>query len=283
MRPHLFCFILSFLIPCCSLFTHGQSGQEPTGPIQDNSFLIEEAYNQEDGVIQHISTFERLTNSHDWVYTQTDEWPVRTYKHQLSVTLAATHAGSFAGSGAGWGDTAFNYRYQLAGNGESRVAVAPRITLLFPTGDHKFGRGSGGIGLQTNLPLSMQHSAHWVTHWNAGATWIPRALDERHEAAGTTGVNLGQSVVWLAKPRLNFLFETLWTSSEEVVGRQKTVRSQDLYVSPGVRWAHNLRRGLQIVPGIAAPIGIGPCAGEKGVMFYLSFEHPFGPAHSRAR
>src|SRR5439155_7697730 len=87
-------------------------------PIQDNSFLIEEAYNQEDGVIQHISSFERLTNSRAWVYTLTDEWPLRTLKHQLSVTLAATHSGSFPGSGAGWGDTAFNYRYQLLGSGE---------------------------------------------------------------------------------------------------------------------------------------------------------------------
>lgn len=39
-------------------------------PIQDNSFLIEEAYNQEDGIIQHISTFERLSSTHDWVYTR---------------------------------------------------------------------------------------------------------------------------------------------------------------------------------------------------------------------
>jgi len=94
-------------------------------PIQDNSFVIEEAYNQEDGVVQHISSFERLTNSHDWVYTQTDEWPLRTLKHQLSVTLAGTHAGSFAGSGARWGDTALNYRYQLAGSGETKLAIAP--------------------------------------------------------------------------------------------------------------------------------------------------------------
>lgn len=28
--------------------------------IQDNSFFIEEAYNQEDRVVQHISTFVRL-------------------------------------------------------------------------------------------------------------------------------------------------------------------------------------------------------------------------------
>jgi len=286
VRTHLFRFALLFLVPFSAVLMQAQSSYESSpypAPIQDNSFLIEEAYNQEDGVIQHISTFEKLTNSHDWVYTQTDEWPLRTYKHQVSVTLAATHAGSFAGSGAGWGDTAFNYRYQLVGSGETRIAVAPRLTVLFPTGDHRFGRGSGGLGWQTNLPVSIQHSAHWVTHWNAGATWIPHALEQEHETAGTTALNLGQSIVWLAKPRLNFLLETLWTSSEQVVGPQKTERSQDLYVSPGVRWAYNLGRGLQIVPGVAAPIGIGPCAGEKGVIFYLSFEHPFGPAHSQAR
>ena len=33
------------------------------GPIQDNSFLVEEAYNQEDGVVQHISFFERLATA----------------------------------------------------------------------------------------------------------------------------------------------------------------------------------------------------------------------------
>jgi hypothetical protein len=286
MRPHFFRFILLLAVLFGDVLTQAQSNLQSSAsspPIQDNSFLIEEAYNQEDGVIQHISTFERLTNSRDWVYTQTDEWPVRTYKHQVSVTLAATHAGSFAGSGAGWGDTAFNYRYQLVGSGETRVAVAPRLSVLLPTGDHRFGRGSGGVGWQMNLPLSVQHSAHWVTHWNAGATWIPRALDERRESAATTAVNLGQSIVWLARPRLNFLLETLWTSSEQVVGPREAVRSQDLYVSPGVRWAYNLSRGLQIVPGVAAPIGIGPCAGEKGVIFYLSFEHPFGLAHSQAR
>jgi len=282
MRTYLLLFLL-LLAPLRAIHAQDPNAAAAPVPIQDNSFLIEEAYNQEDGVIQHISTFERLTNSRDWVYTQTDEWPLRTYKHQLSVTLAATHAGSFAGSGAGWGDTAFNYRYQLVGSGETRVAVAPRLTVLFPTGDHKFGRGSGGLGLQTNLPLSIQHSAHWVTHWNAGATWIPHALDERREAAPTTAVNLGQSIVWLAKPRLNLLLETLWTSSEQVVGPGKTERSQDLYVSPGVRWAYNLSRGLQIVPGVAVPLGVGPCAGEKGVIFYLSFEHPFGLAHSRVQ
>jgi len=253
------------------------------GAIQDDSFLIEEAYNQEDGVIQHISFFQRLATSRDWVYTQTDEWPLRSYKHQLSLTLSGTHAGDFQGSGAGWRDTAVNYRYQLVGNGEAKIAVAPRASVLIPTGNHFLGRGYGGWGLQTNLPVSIQHSEHWVTHWNAGASWVPHAKNDLDQTAGVVGVNLGQSVVWLATRRVNLMVETLWTNSQQVTGPGKARWSEDLYVSPGVRWAYNLRNGLQIVPGVAMPIGIGPCAGEKGVIFYLSFEHPFAFAHSRAK
>jgi len=43
--------------------------------IEDNSFLIEEAYNQDPGVIQHISSFQYMKD-HTWIYTFTDEWPV---------------------------------------------------------------------------------------------------------------------------------------------------------------------------------------------------------------
>ena len=89
-------------------------------PIQDNSFLIEEAYNQEKGVVQHINTFSRMWNSKDWSYTFTQEWPSpRNWRHQFSYTLMRTHAGDCAGSGAGWGDTALHYRYQLVGDGDT--------------------------------------------------------------------------------------------------------------------------------------------------------------------
>jgi len=284
-RPlsYLLCLSLALAILPCTAQEPRQNreAQRPPGPIQDNSFLNEEAYNQEDGVVQHISYFQKLTNTGDWVYTQTDEWPLRSYKHQLSLTLSGTHSGDFQGSGAGWGDTAVNYRYQLVGSGETKLAVAPRFSLLLPTGNHMMRRGYGGAGIQTNLPVSIQHSKHWVTHWNAGATWVPKAHNDRDETAETVAVNLGQSIVWLATARVNFLVETLWTTAQKVSGPQRTAWSQDLYVSPGIRWAYNFQSGLQIVPGVAMPIGIGPCAGEKGVVVYLSFEHPFSFAHSR--
>jgi hypothetical protein len=249
-----------------------------SAPIQDNSFLVEEAYNQEDGVIQHISLFQRLSTG-VWAFTETDEWPLRSLKHQFSVTVAATHAPDYPG--AGWGDTFFNYRYQLVGSGDTRLAIAPRFSLLLPTGDATYGRGMGGAGIQINLPLSLQINKRIVTHWNVGATLVPRAQDQFRQTAGSFGANLGQSVVWLIHPRFNALVETVWTSNPQVVGPGITAPQYNLYVSPGLRWAYNFKNGLQIVPGVGVPIGLGPTGGQVGMLFYLSFEHGFWPAHSK--
>ncbi len=244
------------------------------GPIQDNSFLIEEAYNQEPGVIQHINYFSRLTPSREWVYTFTEEWPVGGLKNQLSLTLTGLRSGEFASVGAGFGDTAINYRYQLIGSGETRVAFSPRISLLLATGNQALGRGYGGSGLQTNLPLSVVLSRHFVTHWNAGATWIPNARNQANHRARSWGYNFGQSTVWLATPRFNVLVETLWTGSDSVVAPGRTEPAHDLFISPGARWAYNFSSGLQIVPGVAVPLGVGSSSGQKGFILYLSFEHP---------
>ena len=237
--------------------------------ISDNSFLVEEAYNQEPGVVQHINTFQRMRGG-DWAYTFTQEWPFRSQRHQLSFTVPAL---GFGGGGKGFGDVALNYRHQSVSN--SRLAVSPRFSLLLPTGSVAKGTGSGGVGLQFNLPVSVTHSKRFVTHWNAGTTVTLRAKDAQGDHATTTGYNLGQSVVWLTSARFNVLFETAWSSSESVVGPHSKERAYNLFVNPGVRWAHNFRSGLQIVPGVAVPVGVGPSGGQRGLFFYVSFEHPF--------
>src|SRR5205085_3623345 len=143
--------------------------RKDTRGIQDNSFLVEEAYNQEFGVVQHISSFTRFWNSKDWVYSFTQEWPVPgDARHQLSYTLLLQHTGALSGSGAGIGDVALNYRYQLVGNSHTRLAFAPRLSVLLPTGDTREGRGSGGVGWQTQLPVSFLVTPKLATHWNAG-------------------------------------------------------------------------------------------------------------------
>ena len=244
--------------------------------IQDNSFLIEEAYNQAFGVVQHIQNFQRFWTSKDWVYTFTQEWPVdASPRHQLSYTLIALHSGERPLSGAGFGDIILNYRYQVLGNGESKTAFAPRLSVLLPTGDYRLGRGAGGVGIQGSLPLSVVLSRKLVTHWNVGTTIVPRSKDTAGEIGATSGYNFGQSFVWLAQPRFNVLLEIVFNRSQQVIAPKTTEWTSGLLLSPGIRWAYNLKNGLQIVPGIAVPFGVGPSSGEKSVFLYLSFEHPY--------
>ena len=57
-------------------------------------------------------------------------------------------------------------------------------------------------------------------------------------------------------------------NSKEVVERIKAKVAQ-------INSSNVLPNGLQIVPGVAFPIGAGPSSGDHGVILYLSFEHPW--------
>jgi Putative MetA-pathway of phenol degradation len=249
---------------------------EGTPAIQDNSFLVEEAYNQEFGVVQHIQTFQRLWNSKDWVYTFTQEWPVdASPRNQLSYTLVSLHSGEHPETNGGVGDFVLNYRYQALGSGKAKLAFSPRVSLLLPTGDYRRARGAGSTGIQTQLPVSLVVTKKLVAHWNAGATLIPNARNDSGARAATFGYNLGQSFVWLVHPRFNFFLETVFYRYEDVIAPRRTQWSGTLLLNPGIRWAYNFKNGIQIVPGVAVPFGAGPSSGEKGVFLYLSLEHPY--------
>ncbi|MEP7326608.1 MAG: transporter [Gemmatimonadota bacterium] len=241
--------------------------------ISDNSFLIEEAYNQEAGVVQHINTFARSKGG-DWAYGLTQEWPFRGQRHQLSYSVPLERIQASEGSSTRLGDIALNYRLQVVTLPDG-LAFSPRLSLLLPTGDEKTGHGSGGLGLQLNMPLSVPLSSRLVTHYNAGVTLVPRAHDAAGERAGTTGFNLGASAILLVSPTFNIMLETVWLSEEAVLGADLTGRSESAFLNPGIRYAINTRGGLQIVPGLAYTIGVGPSEGERGVFIYLSFEHAF--------
>ena len=232
-------FLAALLFLPCWLPSYAQtSGDSAQKSIQDNSFLVEEAYNQEHGVVQHISNFMHSWSGKEWSYAFTQEWPVDpSPRHQLSYTLTAAHADG----ASGLGDTALNYRYQLVGNTQSKLAVAPRFSLLLPSGDSKKGLGAGGAGLQFSFPASIVLDRHFVTHLNVGATVHPAAKDSAGDKATTSGFNLGHSIIWLAHPRLNFLLETVWSTQTQVIAPDKTRRNHDLLLNPGLRWAFNLK------------------------------------------
>jgi hypothetical protein len=247
---------------------------EPPRVIQDNSFLVEEAYNQEPGVVQHINFFQRNWRTGEWLGTFTQEYPVPKIQHQLSYTIPLQRLDTSSGATTGLGDIALNYRYQLVGDGGAKVASAPRLTLLLPTGDQRRGLGSGSTGIQISVPVSTVLTDDWIAHWNAGATFTPAARNQRGEKADTFGYNFGASLIWLGRT-FNILVETVWVSGQTVVGSGKTERATSFLVSPGVRWAYNFSSGLQIVPGIGFPLGVGPSRGQRSILLYLSFEHPF--------
>jgi hypothetical protein len=245
---------------------------ETPAPIADNSFLIEEAFNQERGVVQHISTFARPDGGGAWAYSFTQEWPLRGMRNQLSYTVPVQHDKA---DGTGVGDIGLNYRYQLVGLDGGAIFVAPRATLLLPTGDEDRGRGAGGVGFQVNLPLSILPAPQVALHANAGATWTPSAKGPLGAESGTLDVKAGGSVIWLVRPSFNFLVELLWYSTENVVAPDTVDRQGTWLVNPGVRWAFNFPSGLQIVPGVAYTIDLGNGEGGDGLFLYLSFEHPF--------
>ncbi|MEP6905864.1 MAG: transporter [Gemmatimonadales bacterium] len=247
--------------------------QSPAPPIQDNSFLIEEAYNQEQGIVQHIFTFRNHRGSPDYEASFTQEWPVGGITHQLSYDLFLIRSAHETGIG----DVRINYRYQAIGSGLTRLAMSPRLSVTLPTGDWKKGRGNGAPGIETMIPVSYVLSPLFTTHFDAGLALTPRARNTAGDRANIYAITLGHSLVLTAHPNVQFLVETLYNRGQEVTGKSTTQWTDDLVISPGVRGAINFASGLQIVPGVAIPIGVGPRHGDRGVFVYLSFEHPFGP------
>lgn len=240
--------------------------------IQDNSYLLEEAYNQEAGVVQHIQTFMYMKKSKDWIYSFTQEWPFPDETHQLSYTVPVLRL-TDPSNASGIGDIALNYRYQAIL--KDGIALAPRLSVIMPTGDYRKGHGTGSVGIQTNIPVSLELSDRLVTHWNIGATYAAHSREPGGAKANITAFNYGASLIYLSTENFNLMLEAAGTTSEMVQPDGSKARERTFFINPGVRFARNYSSGLQIVPGISVPIGIGPSAGRYGIMFYLSLEHPY--------
>src|SRR5688572_24290224 len=208
---------IQIVMAALALAATAVTAQEAPPPIEDNSFLIEEAYNQERGIVQHINTLLRVREGSFWAYGFTQEWPLYGQRHQLSYTVALQ---------PGVDELAINYRMQVAGIGGEGPALAPRVSVLLPLGDE------GETGMQFNLPASVALGRRLVTHWNAGATLVRRTPSVYHA---------GASAILLLRPTVNLMVEVAW----EGTGR---AGEDELIVNPGIRWAHNVGN-LQIVPG----------------------------------
>lgn len=247
--------------------------------IQDNSFFVEEAYNQEPGVVQHILTGPiNFTNgSREITPSFTQEWPVFSQTHQFSYTIpyASTENDN------GLADTRLNYRLQALIEDEHTPAFAPRLSFVVPTGDRDKGLGTGGMGYEINLPFSKIVSDRWTLHFNAGMSIFPNVCDQN-----LMNYNLGASAICAVSRDLNLMLEAVagWNEdlAEGALSPETTVdRTTTALISPGARYAFNLPNDAQLVVGLALPIGLTPDLPDWGLFLYCSFEHPFVRTEAR--
>lgn len=216
--------------------------------ILDNSFLVEEAFNQEAGIFQNILVFTR-SQSAGWQGSFTQEWPVTSVRHQLSFTMPFTYA---EGDGTA-GDLALNYRFQWWEERGKRPAFAPRITVVLPTSSD-----NDSVGWQVNFPFSKQLSRVYF-HANAGGTF---------DAHGSSPFLAGSAIVAVV-PMFNIMLEALVQSAPGEGSEREVVRT----ISPGLRLGWNLG-STQLVTGVAVPFTRGADR-DTAVLGYVSFELPF--------
>ena len=252
------------------LTTSLNASAEEKKRIEDNSFLIEEAYNQEAGVIQYIQSYQYSRRTKNWNYTFTNEIPVPNQTHQFSYTVPLARVGDEPDFQSGLGDIGINYRYQLVKTDD--VALSPRFSVILPTGQYKKGLGNGATGYQVNMPLSVDLADNWVSHWNAGATYTPKAREASGVRADIRGTNHGASLVYLHSENLNFMVEYVRNENQAVQADGSKEWQKSSFINPGLRHATNYASGWQMVSGVSFPIGIGPSRGDNGILFYLSFE-----------
>ena len=215
--------------------------------ILDNSFLVEEAFNQEAGVVQNIFTWTRGRDG-AWAGSFTQEWPAPGMAHQLSYTLAYLSTGPATGVG----DVLLNYRYQVREERAGGPAISPRLSVILPTGREADGLGGGTAGLQINVPASKQFGDFYV-HANMGYTWLSGAQR-------TT--NIAGSGIWRVAPMFNLMLESV-----AAIGESTTV-------SPGFRRGWNIGEH-QLVIGAAVPMTRADGRSTAALLTYFSYELPF--------
>lgn len=256
--------------------------------VQDNSFLIEEAYNQDPGVVQHVVTMQ-LAGDRDAARIRegeaafTQEWPVQSIRHQLSYTLP--FASTFVRKKAHWEttnqgvtDVQLNYRFAALLEDPDMPAIAPRLSVTLPIGDEERGLSRGEMGYEAGLPISKEFGAVAV-HANVLMGITPGV--DLDLADGTTSPQrdllhyaAGGSTVLIAHAYIQPLVEVLARWEDDIDETGAITRTQSTVVSPGLRWGFDTDAG-QLVLGAAAPMGVTDDAPTLAGFLYLSFEHGF--------
>ena len=278
----VFNFTCAILIFFFAGAARGAGPKTPIDGIEDNSFFVEEAYNQEEGVVQHIvnAVYSKDPKQRGWTFNFTQEWPVFSQDHQFSYSIPSYSLREDGERVRGIGDVLVNYRYQLLEEGDSVPAIAPRFSLILPTGNRRRGTGNGVVGYEWQLPFSKKFPPRLAFHANLGLTFLP-GVRAPLDAGGLSAKrsllspNLGASGIFALTPRVHAMLEWIGNSENSINGNGKTRRAFVSMISPGLRAAVVDEEKLQTVVGVGLPIGVTKSAPNFGVLLYLSIEHNF--------
>lgn len=229
------------------------------------------------GVIQHISNFSwENIDTGNFTFSFTQELPLTDQTHQLSYTLY--YSGSHATTG--FGDLYISYRPRLLSE-KDWAMVIPRFTLILPTGKAQDNLGKGGWGGQFNLAATKRLSRKFVTHYNAGFTFISKADKYKVNLSGGKDLsieknlfyrNVGASLIWYPRQMFNLFFEYVSNFTCDIDDDGRVSRRSQITINPGFRLCKDNGR-MQIVPGLSMPINfVSGRYNYAGLIFYLSFE-----------
>jgi hypothetical protein len=241
--------------------------------IEDNSFLLEEAFNQEAGVYQFIQKYQTFDRAKGYEYSFENEIPVPDERHQFSYEFSRSRA--TAGEDSEISDTTLNYRWQPLN--KDGLLVAQRFGLIVPTGKPSKGSGNGVYGFEFMQAATIPLNERFMNHWNLGFSVLPNAKSAGHDEKGTiSGFSAGSSIIYLWKDNFNFLLEGLLESGQEIDATGEKLSSTSFTLNPGMRFAIDLDwKDTQIVPGISFPTEMMNGPTEHGVLVYLSIEPKF--------
>ncbi|HEU4520638.1 MAG TPA: hypothetical protein VFT12_01475 [Thermoanaerobaculia bacterium] len=222
----------------CALLAAAPAFAE-TPSLPNSTFLVEEAWRADSMVMQHAVAY----GSDEWSYTWTHEWASAERPHRVAWSLPLT-------PGPVAGDLSLDYVYQIKGEENDWLAIAPRVSAMVPF-------SGSSPGLQLALPVTISHTARFATHWNIRSTWTRGARSSELAVATAAVAAIGADTV--------VVFES------ELLLSPREPRA--LTVSPGIRWNARLLGRPGVVPGLAFPVTFSEGASSAGVAFHVMFEH----------
>ena len=141
--------------------------------LVDNSFFLEEAFNQPIGVVQFVQDYNTLTNE----FTHTGELPLGQKDHQFSYLVGQDQNI----------DPVLSYRFQSIS--EPSVYLAHRFGVIVPLENERYG-------FEFKQAFTYVLNDRWMAHWNFG-----------YHRVFFNSYNAGSSLVYYAQDKLNFLVE----------------------------------------------------------------------------